>query len=88
MVYGVFRVIFLLVLTIPPRSGAGVGLDKMDYAYFWAQDRLAFLCKPFAFPQTLSRPTPLAGGMAMAFVDDLYLSLTARPSFLSLFWRP
>ena len=30
--------------------------------------------------------TPLAGGMAMAFVEELFLSLTAtRPSFRSLF---
>ena len=37
---------------------------------------------------TFSSHTPLAGGMAMAFIDDLFLFLSVRPSFLSLSQRP
>ena len=40
----------------------------------------------FRFSMKLPRPLPpVAGGMAMAFVDDLFLPLRARPCFLPLF---
>ena len=39
------------------------------------QDRLVSCVNTFAFPSALSRPTHVAGDMAMAFVDDLFLPL-------------
>ena len=74
---------FLLVLPTPPRSGAGGDLGNIaNTALGTGSPR--FLCQHCAFPLTLSRPTHIAGGMAMAFVDELFLPLQARPSFLSL----
>ena len=39
----------------------------------------------FAFPLNFLALPHVAGGMAMAFADDLSMSLRCRPSFLSLF---
>ena len=73
-----------VVLPIPPRSGAGGDLDNIDNP-FWGTGPSRFLWSHFAFPSALSRPTHVAGGMAMAFVDDSFLPLKARSSFLSLY---
>ena len=50
------------------------------------QRTASLLLLTFRFPSTLYRPTPLAGGMAMAFVHNLILSLTARSSVLSFYF--
>ena len=58
VVYGIFRGILLLRNADPPRSGAGVDLDKNDCAY-GTQDRLAFcailslFCRHFLAPPLL-----------------------------------
>ena len=76
MVFGIlFRMMFRLFLPVPPRSGAGGGLDKF-VAHTGEQERLAFV-PIFRFPVDTFSPYPLAAGMAMAFVDDVFLSLTA-----------
>ena len=83
--FGVFRIIFFLVLPIPPHSGAGGDLDKIGNAYWGARDRLTFFVYCSLFRRH-SRSSPLAGGMAMAFVGDLSLSPMTRPSLLSFFF--
>ena len=40
----------------------------------------------FAFPFNSLALSPVAGGRAMASVDDVFLPLRARPSLLSLFF--
>ena len=82
---GVLSVTLLLASPIPPPFGSWERSGQIDMVtHTGARDRLAFrLSSSIFFSYTLSSPPPLAGDMAMAFVDDLFLSLAARPPVLS-----
>ena len=51
-----------------------------------AQDRLSFGAILSLFLRHFLAPPPLRGDTAMAFVDDLFLSHSARPSFIYFFF--
>ena len=66
-----------------PELWSGLG-GLLAYSVLFS---FSFLVFTFAFPLIFLALHPLAGGMAMAFADDLFPSLRARPSFLSFFLR-
>ena len=72
----------------PPAREPGATWIKLT-THTGAQDRLTFGANLSLFCRHSLVPPPLAAGMPMAFVDDVFLSLTARPSFLFTFsWSP
>ena len=66
----------------PPALGSWGGVWIKLTTHTGARYRLAFV-PALHFSVDIFSPYPLAGGIAMAVVDDLFLSLTARPSVLS-----
>ena len=78
-VLGVFLVVLLLVLPTPIWEQLGCDQGNINNTY-WATRPSRLLCYHFFFPktQTLSRPTHVAGDMAMAFVEDSFLPLKTK----------
>ena len=80
MIFRVFRVILLLVLPIPPPARELRAILIKLTTPTGEQYRLRFNVHVLLFH---ALPT-LRGGMPMAFVDGVFLSLKARLSFLFL----
>ena len=74
----------------PPTRGPGAIWTKLTtHTHAGAQERLAFCANHSLFRRQLPAPPPLAGGMATASVDDLFLFLTAGlPLFFYFFDVP
>ena len=97
-VFGIFSLRLCDLWRIPchfpfpssPPWGAGGDLGQICYSYWGTGGSSHFLSESAAFPSTLSRPTPLTPLLRVvwrwAFSDDLFLSLSVRPSFLPLFF--
>ena len=83
VVYSVLFSFFVITVPPPAREPGAIWI-KLDRTHTWTQVRLAFWVSLWLISRNFCRPTPLAEDMSMAFVVDLFQSLTARPSLLSL----
>ena len=71
---------------LPPLGSWGRSLSNQEHLL--GNRTASFFVSSFRFPVGTFSPYPIAGGMAMAFVDDLFLPLKARPSVLYIFDVP
>lgn len=85
MAYSVL--VSLFVLPTPPVREPGAIWVILTFQT-GAQHRLTFGANLSLFRRLFLAPTPLAGDMAIAFIDDLFPSHTVRPPFFSFPWRP
>ena len=83
---GFSRIPYLVLFSFSSRRSSPareLGSVSIELAmHTGAQVRLA-LVLIFCFSVDTFSPSPLAGGMAMVSVDDLFLSLATRPSVIS-----